>query len=88
MADLRLAENLSRLGTETAFEVLARAAALAAELGTTREGVSRALRSLRASGVISQRGAQVKILDPIRLERLAGETPSRGLRQISAGHAA
>lgn len=28
---LRLAENLSRLGTETAFEVLARAAALAAE---------------------------------------------------------
>ena len=31
MADLRLAENLTRLGTETAFEVLARAAALAAE---------------------------------------------------------
>lgn len=31
MADLRLAENLNRLGTETAFEVLARAAALAAE---------------------------------------------------------
>ena len=31
MADLRLAENMSRLGTETAFEVLARAAALAAQ---------------------------------------------------------
>lgn len=31
MAELRLAENLSRLGTETAFEVLARAAQLAAQ---------------------------------------------------------
>lgn len=61
---------------------------LAAELGTTREGVSRALRSLRASGVISQRGAQVKILDPIRLERLAGETSHSTVRQISGGYAA
>ena len=31
MAELRLAENMARLGTETAFEVLARASALAAE---------------------------------------------------------
>ncbi len=31
MAELRLAENMARLGTETAFEVLARAAALAAQ---------------------------------------------------------
>lgn len=61
---------------------------MAAELGTTREGVSRALRSLRDAGVISQRGARVQVLDPIRLERLAGgETayaPQRPLRQSHA----
>lgn len=46
--------------------------ALAAELGTTREGVSRALRSLRAARIIRQRGARIEILDPESLQKLAG----------------
>lgn len=45
---------------------------LAAELGTTREGVSRALRGLRGAGVIGQRGARVQVLDPDQLQELAG----------------
>ena len=53
---------------------------MAAELGTTREGVSRALRVLRTEGVIGQRGARIQVLDPARLQRLAdrnagGPTP-------------
>ena len=47
---------------------------LAAELGTTREGVSRALKGLRASGVIAQRGPRVQVLDVARLRRLAGRS--------------
>lgn len=46
--------------------------ALAAELGTTREGVSRALRSLRTARIIRQRGARIEILDPASLQDLAG----------------
>lgn len=44
---------------------------LAAELGTTREGVSRALRGLRVSGVIGQQGARIEVRDPTRLQRIA-----------------
>ena len=55
---------------------------LAAELGTTREGVSRALRNLRTSGVIGQRGSRFRILDPTRLERLAGRNARKG-REIN-----
>lgn len=44
---------------------------LAGELGTTREGVSRALRHLRMTGAIDQRGARIQVLQPDRLRRLA-----------------
>lgn len=46
---------------------------LAAELGTTREGVARALRHLRTSGVIAQRGSRIRVLEPARLRHLAGQ---------------
>jgi CRP/FNR family transcriptional regulator len=42
---------------------------LAAELATTREGVARALRRLRADGVIRQRGAAIEVLQPEELRR-------------------
>lgn len=45
---------------------------LAAELGTTREGVARALRNLRIKKVIGQRGPRIQILDPDQLQCLAG----------------
>jgi len=45
---------------------------LAAELGTTREGVARALRRLRTAGAISQRGAVIEIRDARLLKQLAG----------------
>ena len=44
---------------------------LAAELGTTREGVARALRELREAGVVRQRGPRIEVLDPGRLARMA-----------------
>jgi CRP-like cAMP-binding protein len=44
---------------------------LAAELGTTRESVSRGLRRLRSGGVIRQRGARITVLDPEGLARAA-----------------
>lgn len=47
---------------------------LAAELGTTRESVARALHDLRSSGVIRQRGARIELLDMAELCRLAGKT--------------
>lgn len=63
--------------------------ALAAELGTTREGVSRALRGLRAAGTIDQRGSSIEVLDPIQLERLAGGTgPALNTRKNGAPGAA
>ncbi|HEX6068432.1 MAG TPA: Crp/Fnr family transcriptional regulator [Longimicrobiaceae bacterium] len=42
---------------------------LAAELATTREGVARALRGLRADGVIRQRGSAIEVLQPEELRR-------------------
>lgn len=45
---------------------------LAAELGTTRESVARALHDLRAAGVIRQRGARIELLDLAELHRRAG----------------
>jgi CRP/FNR family transcriptional regulator len=45
---------------------------LAAELGTTRESVARALHRLRRDGVIRQRGARVELCDAEALRALAG----------------
>ena len=44
---------------------------LAAELGTTRESVARALRELREAGVVRQHRARVAVLDAPRLRALA-----------------
>jgi CRP/FNR family transcriptional regulator len=71
-AVLRHARECDALRTGAPFRLPRTQEELAAELGTTREGVSRALRTLRASGVIGQRGARIQVLDAPRLERLAG----------------
>jgi CRP-like cAMP-binding protein len=44
---------------------------LAEELGTTRESVARALRTLREEGLIEQKGVRVRIPDPEALEARA-----------------
>lgn len=61
---------------------------LAAEIGTTREGVARALRSLRTSGVIGQRGPRIQILDPAKLRRLAGRNGAGAARSRNGSAAA
>lgn len=81
-AVLQFAGQSSALRSGGAFRLPRTQEALACELGTTREGVSRALRSLRTAGVIEQRGARIEILDPAGLRRMAGrnEPPTRELR--------
>ena len=49
------------------FELALTQEQLAAQLGTVRELVARALAQLRRSGVIAQRGRHVTIVDPARL---------------------
>jgi CRP-like cAMP-binding protein len=46
---------------------------LAAELGTTREGVARALARLRSAGVIGQSRSMICLVDPQELEHLGSE---------------
>jgi len=46
---------------------------LAAQLGTVREQVSRALSQFRRAGVIELRGRKLRIVDPLRLKALAGD---------------
>ena len=71
-AVLRYAEENGALLSGAPFRLPRTQEELAAELGTTREGVSRALRSLRAAGAIEQHGARMEILDAATLHRLAG----------------
>lgn len=70
-AVLRYAEQSSALRVGGAFRIPRTQEELAAELGTTREGVARALRSFRTSGAIEQRGPRIEIKDPAHLSRLA-----------------
>jgi CRP/FNR family transcriptional regulator len=58
-------------GRELEFTLSRTQEELAAELATTRESIARALSRMRQEGVIDQRGAEVRILDLPRLERLA-----------------
>jgi CRP-like cAMP-binding protein len=46
---------------------------LAAQIGTVREEVSRALSQFKRDGVIEMDGRRLRILDPVRLKRLAGD---------------
>lgn len=73
-AVLRHARESDALRRGGAFRLPRTQEALAAELGTTREGVSRALLGLRAAGVIEQRGPRIRLLDPQRLHELAGRS--------------
>lgn len=78
---LEYARGSGALGGGASFRVPGTQEELAAELGTTREGVSRALRSLRDAGIIGQRGRRMQVLDPGRLERVAGRSsPARHAR--------
>lgn len=70
----RVADALRRYAAEAdalrpgaAFQLPRSQQELAAELGTTREGVARALRALRDAGIIRQRGRRVEVIDPARL---------------------
>ncbi|HET7273917.1 MAG TPA: Crp/Fnr family transcriptional regulator, partial [Longimicrobiaceae bacterium] len=71
-AVLRYARESGGDGTGGDFRLPRTQEELAGELGTTREGVSRALRNLRASGAIVQRGSRIRVLDQRKLRRLAG----------------
>lgn len=79
-AVLRFARETGALEGGETFELPRTQEELAAELGTTREGVARALRTLRTSGVIGQRGPRVTVLAADELRRLA----SRNGRGVSA----
>jgi CRP-like cAMP-binding protein len=46
---------------------------LAAQIGTVREQVSRALSQFRRDGVIELRGRRLRIVDPLRLKALAAD---------------
>lgn len=87
-AILRYAEESGDLERGATFRLPRTQEALAAELGTTREGVARALRGLRSAGVISQRGPRIQLLDPVKLQKLAGgnvRSPSAPRNTVRAG---
>lgn len=68
---LQYAESASAVQDAAAFDLPCTQEELAAELGTTRESVARALRELRTSEVIRQHRARVELLDVERLRRCA-----------------
>jgi CRP/FNR family transcriptional regulator len=71
MTLLEYAEREGGDGRRLEFTLSRTQEELAAELATTRESIARALSRMRHEGVIDQRGAEVRILDLPRLERLA-----------------
>ena len=84
-AVLRYAEESGALSIGSPFRLPRTQEELAAELGTTREGVSRALRRLRAAGAIAQRGAQMEVLDPATLHRMVGHDGRTGAGRRERG---
>ncbi|MEX0912254.1 MAG: Crp/Fnr family transcriptional regulator [Gemmatimonadota bacterium] len=68
MTLLEFAEQQAEVRAGAVFHLPRTQEQLAAELATTRESVSRALRELREEGVITQRGQRIELLDPSRLE--------------------
>lgn len=71
MTLLEYTERHAADGEEIEFDLPRTQEELAAELATTRESVARALASLRRSGVISQKGPKVRVLDVRQLESIA-----------------
>lgn len=87
-AVLRFAESSDAAVPGARFRLPRTQEELAAELGTTREGVARALRNLRGMGVIAQHGPRIQLLDPAGLRRLAGHdarTPGSGRSAVRGG---
>jgi len=64
---IELAGTQDALDGSRGFKLLLSQDEVAHVLGTSRESVARALGELRASGVIEQRGAHVRIVDPTAL---------------------
>lgn len=87
-AVLRFAESNEASQPGARFRLPRTQEELAAELGTTREGVAWALRNLRSMGVIAQHGPRIQLLDPAGLRRLAGhDRPLGSARQGARGAA-
>jgi CRP-like cAMP-binding protein len=63
---VRMSSGRDRFGLEETND------AIASHVGTVREVVSRTLRDLKESGVISLAGRQVIVRDPAQLRRIAG----------------
>ena len=93
-AVLRFAEESGALRVGATFRLPRTQEELAAELGTTREGVSRALRALRDAGAIGHKGSKIQLLDLAELHRFAGRegrtssgpTKGRSIAPGGAGH--
>lgn len=64
---LERAEVAEALASGGSFTLGATQEQLARMLATTREGVARALAELRRGQVIEQKGARLRVLDPVRL---------------------
>ena len=69
---IEYAEAAGALQSGAAFTLPRTQEALARELGTSREGVARALGQLRRDGLIEQKGARVSVRDAAGLGRAAG----------------
>ncbi|MHB1168902.1 MAG: Crp/Fnr family transcriptional regulator [Longimicrobiales bacterium] len=72
-AVLSHAEAFDALRTGAVYRMPRTQEELALELGTTREGVARALRRLRTAGAIEQRGPMIEVRDAALLQQLAGD---------------
>ena len=71
----RVDERLASLLLQKARPIAATHQALACEIGTSREVVSRILEGFQAGGMIRLGRKRIEILDPGALERLLGRTP-------------
>src|SRR5690606_33769367 len=71
-AVLRYAAEASALRSGGVFQMPRTQEDLADEVGTTREGVARALRTFREGDLIRQRGRRVEILNVGGLETIGG----------------
>jgi CRP/FNR family transcriptional regulator, cyclic AMP receptor protein len=82
---LRFAER-APVGGDGSFRLPCTQEELAAELGTTRESVARALRELRSNRMIRQNRSEVQLLDMEQLRRCASGrcTDGRAVRGLRA----
>lgn len=74
----RVARYLTRRAAGPTRAVSITQAALAADLGTAREVISRTLRALAARGLVGTSRGRVRVTDPAGLARVAGADPPEG----------